>query len=241
MKNRVSPKLIAALASVFVIILGLSVWGIVSATSSDAGGLFSSVNDDANQGASGSALAGNGDDSSASAATSGAGGSVTSEQSGTTAGEQSGNADASTSPDAGGATGAEGAGTGAEAPAANSENGGSFTYQEPDTVIEVVGITLTANSSSVPGGGILVDASLQLDPGTTVLEALRLTGALVSVRSTAMGTYVVSIEGYGEGLIPGHPQSGWTYWINGSKPGYSCDKYVLSDGDRVEWRYVENP
>ena len=32
--------------------------------------------------------------------------------------------------------------------------------------------------------------------------------------------------------------SGWTYSVNGVFPNYGCSKYLLSDGDRVEWHYT---
>ena len=32
--------------------------------------------------------------------------------------------------------------------------------------------------------------------------------------------------------------SGWIYHINGAVPSVGCGKYILSDGDRVEWLYT---
>jgi len=32
--------------------------------------------------------------------------------------------------------------------------------------------------------------------------------------------------------------SGWTYSVNGSFPNYGCSKYLLKDGDIVEWHYT---
>ena len=32
--------------------------------------------------------------------------------------------------------------------------------------------------------------------------------------------------------------SGWTYSVNGWFPNYGCSRYLLTDGDRIEWRYT---
>lgn len=34
------------------------------------------------------------------------------------------------------------------------------------------------------------------------------------------------------------PLSGWHYRVNGWYPNYGCSRYMLSDGDVVEWRYT---
>ena len=32
--------------------------------------------------------------------------------------------------------------------------------------------------------------------------------------------------------------SGWIYRVNGETAGYGCSRYILSDGDRIEWLYT---
>lgn len=34
------------------------------------------------------------------------------------------------------------------------------------------------------------------------------------------------------------PLSGWMYKVNGQFPNYGCSKYVLKDGDVIEWVYT---
>lgn len=34
--------------------------------------------------------------------------------------------------------------------------------------------------------------------------------------------------------------SGWTYQVNGWRPNYGCSRYLLKDGDVVQWRYTCN-
>ena len=32
--------------------------------------------------------------------------------------------------------------------------------------------------------------------------------------------------------------SGWKYFVNGWEPNYGCGKYILTDGDVIQWRYT---
>ncbi|MDE7124661.1 MAG: DUF4430 domain-containing protein [Eubacterium sp.] len=52
-------------------------------------------------------------------------------------------------------------------------------------------------------------------------------------------TYIQAIGGLAEKDCGG--ASGWTYKVNGIKPPKAASKYVLSDGDIVEWYYVTSP
>ncbi len=52
-------------------------------------------------------------------------------------------------------------------------------------------------------------------------------------------TYIHAIGGLAEKDCGG--ASGWTYKVNGINPPKAASKYVLSDGDIVEWYYVTSP
>ena len=52
-------------------------------------------------------------------------------------------------------------------------------------------------------------------------------------------TYIHAIGGLAEKDCGG--ASGWAYKINGINPPKAASKYVLSDGDIVEWYYVTSP
>ena len=60
----------------------------------------------------------------------------------------------------------------------------------------------------------------------------------VSTDNDFSSVYIESIEGLGE--FDGGSQSGWMYKVNGSFPDSSSDRYILSDGDYVEWVYTRN-
>lgn len=50
--------------------------------------------------------------------------------------------------------------------------------------------------------------------------------------------YVESIAGDGE--FDHGDGSGWMYNVNGQYPGYGASNYLLSAGDRIEWRYTKD-
>ncbi|MGN1266426.1 MAG: DUF4430 domain-containing protein [Dorea sp.] len=88
--------------------------------------------------------------------------------------------------------------------------------------------------SSQADGTVSYDASMTLDKGATVYDALSASGISYSGKS-----YISSIGGLSEGMFGS--QSGWKYYVNGVAPNKSCVNYVLKDGDRVQWKYVLKP
>ena len=32
--------------------------------------------------------------------------------------------------------------------------------------------------------------------------------------------------------------SGWQYIVNGWSPNYGCSRYIVKEGDAIEWRYT---
>ncbi len=76
--------------------------------------------------------------------------------------------------------------------------------------------------------------------GTTVFDLLseecRKKGLAVVHQNKS---YIVSIGGLAEKDCGG--SSGWMYKVNGVKLMMSASKYVLKDGDIVEWYYVTSP
>lgn len=73
----------------------------------------------------------------------------------------------------------------------------------------------------------------------TALDALNnfcwINGIDISVE-TGTSSYVTSISGVSENDY-GDP-SGWVYTVNGEEIMESADKYELSDGDSIEWKFV---
>ena len=102
--------------------------------------------------------------------------------------------------------------------------------EEQSEASQVITISL-----SVDGGAGSSSATLELQPGSTALDALYAAGVGIDSipNPFGAGTWVTSIGGLAEEA--GH---GWTYRVNGDLPGVMSDLYVLSDGDYLLWQYV---
>lgn len=94
-------------------------------------------------------------------------------------------------------------------------------------------VTITVDGSRAGAGSS--SATLSLQPGSTVYDALAASGVSYNAKSTGYGMYVSSIAGLAEKDHGG--MSGWLYSVNGVVPNYACSSYELSDGDSVYWWY----
>ncbi len=125
-----------------------------------------------------------------------------------------------------GSSGAQGGGSASETPA-------------PSVPDNVVTVTVSVTSSTV---GSPVSGSMQLSFGqdVSVYDALyawaSAQGVSVNATESPMGVYVNAIGGLAEFQHGG--ESGWKFSVNGVDSTMACNRYLLSDGDSVAWRYV---
>lgn len=104
----------------------------------------------------------------------------------------------------------------------------------PATVSNTITVTVTIDGSAAGGG--VQQASVALDRGASVYDALVASGASVNARGTGYGVYVAGINGLAE---KEHGSgSGWVYAVNGVEPQTSCSSYQLRDDANVVWTYV---
>lgn len=92
--------------------------------------------------------------------------------------------------------------------------------------------------ADVPQSGYIIgQTQLTLKQGQTVLDALEAAcdKNSVSLRYQSK-SYITEIGGLAEKDCGG--ASGWMYRVNGTNPRKAASKYVLKDGDTVEWYYV---
>lgn len=95
----------------------------------------------------------------------------------------------------------------------------------------------------VPADGqILGTAEVEFTPGQTVYDVLV---KICQERKIQMEASFTPMYGsyYVEGInnlyeFDGGALSGWMYNVNGWYPNYGCSSYVLSDNDKIEWRYT---
>lgn len=86
-------------------------------------------------------------------------------------------------------------------------------------------------------GYIIGQTEITLKNGQTVFDALEAAcdKNSVSLRYQSK-SYITEIGGLAEKDCGG--ASGWMYRVNGTNPRKAASKYVLKDGDTVEWYYV---
>lgn len=87
-------------------------------------------------------------------------------------------------------------------------------------------------------GMVVTHDEVYLFKDATVLDALRAVAEVNATYWPSFGAFFVeSING----VINNADNNGkyWLYWVNGEHPPVGADKYVLRNGDLVEWKYVE--
>lgn len=138
----------------------------------------------------------------------------------------------------GGGTGGNGGGggTGGSDEGGGSGGGGSNPAKSY--------VTLSIDKFTINKGYVLGPTKVEIQPGDTVWEVSRREldkqGIPYDFNWYEMygSAYVQSIAGDGE--FDHGSGSGWMYNVNGQYPSYGASKYILNDGDIVQWRYTTN-
>ena len=88
------------------------------------------------------------------------------------------------------------------------------------------------NGKTTSYEGIIIDTK------STVLSILKKkleqTGSTVTTKSYNLGAMVESING-----ITNNSEYFWAFSVNGQPGSISADKYILKNGDVVEWKYTK--
>ena len=105
-------------------------------------------------------------------------------------------------------------------------------------------VTLSVDKTTIGKGYVIQPSSIDLQAGDTAWSVLkreldtRGIDYLYKWDPNYSSIYVQSIAGDGE--FDHGTGSGWKYNVNGIYPGYGADKYILNNGDIVQWRYTTN-
>lgn len=99
----------------------------------------------------------------------------------------------------------------------------------------------TGHEAFVPSDGIIMQTqTVTVDSGSTAYDALKSACSKNSItmntQKSAYGTYIKGFNNIDE--FDCGKQSGWVYTVNGSSPPKSCDKYTVSQGDRIVFSFV---
>ncbi len=105
-------------------------------------------------------------------------------------------------------------------------------------------VTLSVDKLTINDGYVISPIQVELQSGDTAWSLLKreLDKGGISCKyiwTEAYGSvYVQSIDGDGE--FDHGSGSGWMYNVNGWYPNYGATKYILKDGDKLQWRYTTN-
>ncbi len=112
-----------------------------------------------------------------------------------------------------------------------------------DTILDNMDDLREGLEAYVPSNGVILWASeVELTEGETVFDVLksvtRETGIKLEFRNDAVhgSGYIVGIGNINE--LDCGSGSGWMYTVNGWFPNYGCKKYVVEDGDVIQWIYT---
>lgn len=131
----------------------------------------------------------------------------------------------------------------AQAPTSESSNASTHALpseSSPEGADDVgasdskIRVSLIIDASSVQGEGwpsSMGSFTLELSPGSTVLDALRATG----IAFTGSSSYVSSIDGLYAGMYGA--SSGWMYSVDGVTPMRAANAYGITDGNAIRWYY----
>lgn len=128
--------------------------------------------------------------------------------------------------------------TAAENTAGEAEKKETTQKQKITVTFSVTCKNALANGADVPQSGYIIgQTEITLKNGQTVFDALEAAcdknGVSLRYQSES---YITEIGGLAEKDCGG--ASGWMYRVNGTNPRKAASKYVLKDGDTVEWYYV---
>lgn len=96
----------------------------------------------------------------------------------------------------------------------------------------------------LPKDGIIYSGNPKFNQGESVFDLLKRL-----MKENSIPLEFSSSPAYGSKYIEGINSlhefdcgelSGWTYFVNGIRPSYGCDKYIIKPGDDIRWYYTCN-
>lgn len=111
-----------------------------------------------------------------------------------------------------------------------------YYFQQYTSVrASLVQVSLTIDYGN---GTVVTHDEVYLFHNATVLDALR---AVAEVYVTYWPSFEAFFVESINGVVNNADNNGkyWLYWVNGEHPPVGADKYILRNGDNVEWRYIE--
>lgn len=80
---------------------------------------------------------------------------------------------------------------------------------------------------------VLMDENVQISEKTSVFEVVRKIADVEYQEYPGIGVYVTSIDNKAA-----TETKWWLYQVNGVYPNIAADKYIVTDGDNIVWKYT---
>ncbi len=97
-------------------------------------------------------------------------------------------------------------------------------------------VTLSVEARTIDEGDIISSTEVDLEDDDTAFSVLEREADERGISISGSANYVSGIDGINE--FDHGPLSGWKYEVNGDFPTEGAGEYILSDGDRLRWRYT---
>lgn len=92
---------------------------------------------------------------------------------------------------------------------------------------------------ALPKSGCFLNECIEAEEGENAFSVLEAACKRQGLDIEARGNYIVAIGGLHEKQYTS--ASGWMYSVNGSLPNKPAKKYILKNGDKVEFYYITSP
>lgn len=112
---------------------------------------------------------------------------------------------------------------------------------ECGSILENMEDLKAGHESFIPPNGLIMSrTAVTVKSGSSAYDALKLAcdkqGVIVNFSNSGYGKYIVGFNNIDEKDCGS--QSGWTYKVNSKSIWQSCDKYIVQDGDFIEFSFV---
>lgn len=116
----------------------------------------------------------------------------------------------------------------------SSSSSSSSTTEETNKKTNKISVSVSVSGNTISGS-----EEVTISKNSSAFDALKALAKKMGWSVSGSGSYVKGIGGEMEksaGAL-----SGWTYSVNGTNPNKSSGSYKLSDGDSVDWIFVDGP
>ena len=102
-----------------------------------------------------------------------------------------------------------------------------------ESQLRMIAVTMTIDFGSAARA--LLEATITLADGSTVLDALQFAVPVVTSRKFGMDHFVEEIDGVTNDFAA---DRGWHFEVNGYRSNVPAERYLVKDRDWIRWLYL---